>query len=636
MSASTNPIWAWNVRHSPIARRVRAHRHVAPLLAESGLPKPVQDRINAIVRKTRLWADERADVCRELIAHAQDAAHADQPVPAILESLGDPRPIAKLIRRSVKRKRGIIYQTRIWCTRALAASVLLTILAYGALTARFYAGSPNIRTDYTALLNEPLEQLADEDRAYLVYEDARIAWGVEEERLQDATLTADDDQPQPGVHLIPALPPEHPDHAMVTDAVRAFRPTLDAVAAATQRPALGRPYSPLGEHVETSGTKRWVTQPPPPKEDPDAWMINILLPDLGHTRALARLLAYDATLAAAETNADRTTHNLTALLDMSAQLGREPFLISGMVAIAIHELACQTTRQIAHEHPDLLERDHLIALSHTLARTRSTGLTLNYDTEAMFFDDFLQRAYTDDGAGDGRLTPEGFKLLTTIADDYQDFGPVPGEELGPAIAAVTPAYMALDQGRRAQHDAYHHYINLAREIDHAGPHRIGELDATLARALEIGGIPMRAQPVFSFLPALSQAVATRYRALASADATSALLAVLAHRRATGNLPESLEDLVPTLLPELPADPFDPGNPIKYARTNDTFTLYYAGADGDDDAGTPPPTDAPRAKTAAARVNDLARRYRPALNDEGRPYRTNDPDGDWVLYPPRAD
>ena len=41
MSASTNPLWAWNVRHSPIAKRLRTHRYVQPLLSASGLSQPV-------------------------------------------------------------------------------------------------------------------------------------------------------------------------------------------------------------------------------------------------------------------------------------------------------------------------------------------------------------------------------------------------------------------------------------------------------------------------------------------------------------------------------------------------------------------------------------------------------------------
>ncbi len=79
------------------------------------------------------------------------------------------------------------------------------------------------------------------------------------------------------------------------------------------------------------------------------------------------------------------------------------------------------------------------------------------------------------------------------------------------------------------------------------------------------------------------------------QAVSRLLMVEAALRAftleQGSLPDSLQQMIPSILPEMPIDPFDPsGEPIRYVRTNDGYVLYSIGADGKDDGGRPPVPD----------------------------------------------
>ncbi len=637
MTAS-NALWAWNVRHSPIARRVRPHRHVQPLLATSGLSLPVQNRIDAVVRKTRLWADERADVARELIAHALDAMHADQPEPAILESLGEPRPIARLIRRAAKRKRGVLYQARRWCTRALAASFLLLTLVYAGMSVRFYTASPDVKVDYIALLNAPMSELADDDRAYPVYEETRIAWAHEAARLC-AESSAEIPERNAGANLIPHIDDTHPDYPAVAEAVRAFRPQIDRLIEATQRPALGRPYSTAGtsEPVEGTTATRFVPDEQPPLASNQSWVIGILLPDLTNARAGARLLAFDAALAAREGDPDRAAANIGATFDLGAQLGREPFLISDLVAFAVYELGAAQLRRIIADHPGLFERDHLVQLSHTIARTRDAALTLDLHTEAYFFDDFLQRAYTDDGNGGGHLTNEGTQLFFTAIDTWNSGGD--WNALGVIGAAARPAILAFDTGRRDQHRRYHGLIAAANEIIAEGPHAIWKSDRAYEELVHSDHGGPIGSPVTALAPAYGKAIASMFRVNTSADATAAILALEAWHARAGRYPDTLSELVPRLLPEIPADPFDPGEPIKYERRGDSFVLYSIGADADDDAGAPPERGhgdiTPSAANFHARYRDRdtqpadpARPLTSTLNADDRPV-----DGDWVIYPP---
>lgn len=53
----------------------------------------------------------------------------------------------------------------------------------------------------------------------------------------------------------------------------------------------------------------------------------------------------------------------------------------------------------------------------------------------------------------------------------------------------------------------------------------------------------------------------------------------------GRLPQSLADLVPTYLPQVPTDPFD-GKPLKSVVTGGSLVIYSVGPDGIDDGGKP--------------------------------------------------
>ena len=71
--------------------------------------------------------------------------------------------------------------------------------------------------------------------------------------------------------------------------------------------------------------------------------------------------------------------------------------------------------------------------------------------------------------------------------------------------------------------------------------------------------------------------------LAELRCAVAMLAMERYRLATGHWPDSLDKLVPTLLREVPIDPFD-GQPIRIRRLADGIVIYTVGFDGKDDGG----------------------------------------------------
>ena len=64
------------------------------------------------------------------------------------------------------------------------------------------------------------------------------------------------------------------------------------------------------------------------------------------------------------------------------------------------------------------------------------------------------------------------------------------------------------------------------------------------------------------------------------------LALRAYRLEHGVYPTTLEALVPSYLPAIPADPFAFSGPLRYQKTKSSDILYSIGPDGKDDSGLP--------------------------------------------------
>jgi hypothetical protein len=88
------------------------------------------------------------------------------------------------------------------------------------------------------------------------------------------------------------------------------------------------------------------------------------------------------------------------------------------------------------------------------------------------------------------------------------------------------------------------------------------------------------------LPALSRAGDAVTSAEARKVTSIVALALERHRLAKGSYPDALEELVPSLLPELPPDPFT-GQPLLYVNTGDRVVVYSVGANLTDDGGVEP-------------------------------------------------
>lgn len=615
----------------PTVRVRRKSRAAMAHLADSGLPEPVQRRILRLIDHARLGAEERREIARELTAHALDAIDAGVAPDDLLAELNDPGPIAALYTRAAKRKRPLLYQIRRRVTQATLAALGLMTIVYALLAVRYYAGVPKVKVDYLAQLNARVLEAPPRDKAWPVYEEAIVAWyRVEAELL--ASTARDFNSPDPllsyaGVEAIPALPDEHPDRPETVRAMVDFRPVIDRVIEATRRPMLGMVLSHDTRLIPVEGTDRKVTVNLPPRDHArdQAPILQASTPHLRYALVLARLLAFEAIVAGERDESDRVVAAISAMLRLSDQAHAEPFLHGGKINLSIYNYAHTILHIVIEDNPSVLAPEHCERLWAQIRAAKAPSGSFDIGSEQIVFLDILQRTFTDDGRGSGRLTPAGVRLINTLADTPLQFGLAPGDDDSwirrSGLTATAPLAGATVADRDRQFYFFTVLLDQVRAALDKGPSGITDMalwiDAQF-KPLENASRP-RWTPLIELTPSYFDLLNETYRARIFTDVTRTLFAAIEYRHDHGDWPHSLDQLLHSYLDHPPADPFDPAHPMGYRVQAGLPFIWVRGPDLDDDRGHAPP-DFPH-----RRLNQFIRsRYSPETEDV--------PDTDIFLFP----
>lgn len=481
------------------------------------------------------------------------------------------------------------------------------ILIYIFLLIRYHTGRPVPRTNTIATLNAPALSIPAEERAWSRY------------RLAIAAFTPAPDELMTPQAQWPRVPAGSPYRGLALASLEANRTAIEHAHAAAAMPRLG--YI-LGVHIEPDSP--WAKQGKDiqPLEDPD-WpdnppAIGILLPSLGEFRKFSHLLILDCMLAREQSDGPRIAKNIRTILGMAEHTRELPFLISDLVAIALATRACEEIHEVLHHTPDLLSQQELIALAHSLsAFPRDKDEIVRYASEASIFDDTLQRVYTDDGRGNGRVTAKGMRFMHEIIS-----GPDAHTQRGLADPIAT-AMLADRASMKREYDALMAAaIAAARRPLWTWSGDPGEhIDARTSDFLW----RQRYAIIADLIAAVGKAASAAHRYTQTRDATLVAIAVTLSKRRTGAYPASLESLVPDLLPAIPPDVFD-GEPIRYTLIDGLPVIYSVGVDRKDDGGRRPKRPdsvfvgawKPREQVDALMAVSTSR---------------DNIDGDWVLFPP---
>ena len=152
------------------------------------------------------------------------------------------------------------------------------------------------------------------------------------------------------------------------------------------------------------------------------------------------------------------------------------------------------------------------------------------------------------------------------------------------------AYLAVYMPARLHCRAAMHHMRALRRLDRA--ERTCTSYAELLAEYRLAHANARDLPRYCrssrfMLPGLERMANYRLSASTRIPCARVALAVEQYRAATGNLPESLEALVPDYLDAVPADPWTfvhAPEMLKYTHGPGGYTVYSVGTDGQDDGG----------------------------------------------------
>lgn len=581
-------------------------------LQESGLPIEARELVATVIRKTRLWRSEKADVALELSAHFHDGLAQGQTGAQLVAAFGAASQAARLIRRAKRRLRP--WAWKIGHRAAQAAGVLL--LLYLGLIAQTLSRHPSPNVDYLAKVNAATHAALPADSAWPLY---RELWTQYAEREMSNRVLA-----RPG----------EAGWEATKQLVRQNADWLRAAREAAAKPALGLPlgfawdYRP--EDARVLFGENWIPGTPPAEDDPERLesecLVSVLLPHLARLKGTAQWLGADLVAAGEEGEGARVVEDYQAILGVARHSREHPILINQLVAIADVAIGNAAAAQVLHRYPEALSAGELTQLAHALSTSRDL-VGVDFGGERMLFMDIVQRVYSDDGRGDGKMTLEGLRLLRRLGWGPEDLGAngTPGgyaeilgaSDLGSraASAVVSPLAAEVLASRRDLVGEYNRLMALleaeARQPLWVRLHQASEFERELMGLMRSPTDSLRYVQIRLLVPAISGAAMKSDESVAFSEALMAVAALEVYHRRNGSYPESLKELTPRWLPFVPQDA-STGQPLLYRLQDGQPVLYGRGFNGVDNGGF---------------ATEKATQGWPRLHFDAAG------EGDWVLYPP---
>jgi hypothetical protein len=187
----------------------------------------------------------------------------------------------------------------------------------------------------------------------------------------------------------------------------------------------------------------------------------------------------------------------------------------------------------------------------------------------------IQRLFTDDGDGDGRLIPRELYEWKKHRLSLNAF---------PILYLDALRICLTHPGRRETTQLFEAYSAFVRDLAKQTPwelHREGATYEGRLKDLFDGNYYLQ-----DCLVSVGPCIRIGWRERLSGEAFVTILAILTYKAREGRLPGSLKELVDAgLLKSVPMDPYS-GGPLIYRVTADGFTLYSVGEDFVDDDGSP--------------------------------------------------
>lgn len=516
-------------------------------VAAAELPDAVKVLIAKVVRSTRLWRKEKAAVAAELIAHFRDAIDAGETAENMIDAFGDAKEAGQLIGRAKRRNRPLLWHAWRWSVRA----VTVLVAAYIGLCVYFYSGRPTITVDYASRFNQANNALADSDRSWPKLKVLLDHWAPPRATARRAWNS--------WVYSSPGDSTWQPYKAWV----RSQQDEIAQLRQAAMLPRLGLTYSP---------TVRLLTDTPQAGSVADQQAA--IISDLG---TLADLLAGDANVAIELNDTDRAVADVLAIEGLAKQLQGERLSAFGCrLLLNLRQHLTDTTASLLSNRPGFFSDAQLARLAALFPPDRVASDWFDLSGERDLFLDGVQRGYTDDGHGDGRMTQTGWQSLSVGYSGLRG-------NLRLTDKILMPVLLFKADKRAVLTERYGKFLGLIepefeKPLRDVNTQPLGDLLEAWHRDQQSNDLV-----VTSLVGWVLNLQGRAEFGLAEADGVACGIALERYRLSRGAYPADLAALVPAYLTRVPRNRVD-GQPVRYRLIDGKPVVYSVGIGRADNGG----------------------------------------------------
>ena len=502
----------------------------------TNLPACAVEFIRLVIKKMRYRRKVRADVMAELTAHFEDELkdcrndeEREEKAQRLIEGFGDAKLLGVLMRRAKKRCRPLWRTALVHSLQALGVIVLYIVICLS----RFGIGTPTISVNYVDWLNELVRADRDETNNAMPYyeEAAKVHVTIPKEMYEiERAWPADLNDAEIQVF-----------HQWINDNKEA----VELVRKGTEKPYCWPTY----RSDETELIKGQLMQ-------------NVIKP-LSPYRNIARALDCRVSYKAYMGDIEFALSDCVIMQKFSGHLQGKGLLVEQLNGIAIESLVNKRVFMVL-EKTDV-PANALKKLQEELEELYAgQQAVVDLEEEKAFWYDLVQRGFTDDGKGSGRVLIRGLPL---VMGNWKDG----------VWGFVTWSY----PDRREVTNTIDAYFQRAEELLDYTPWELHEKGLESEGWEEMGKHCLMLQIAG---PANAKVGQIAWRLKTGRAALLTVLSILVYEKDNGVYPADLHELVEGgYLKEIPIDPFS-GKPLVYRKGDDDFMLYSVGLNFIDDGG----------------------------------------------------
>ena len=319
--------------------------------------------------------------------------------------------------------------------------------------------------------------------------------------------------------------------------------------------------------------------------EPDGALIAVLLPGVQKSREFSRLLLSRAMWELAEGSQVDAWRDLMTMHRLGRLVGQGPTLIEYLVGVAIESMAINgELRFLSETKPSAKMLAMYRKQLDRLPARAAVADKLDAGERSMFLDCAQRMA-------------RGKMALTEIADGQGDDG---GSLIEKLAQGVVMQSVDWDVALRSANKWYDRLVETARKPDYCvRSAEMKQFNDDIKKLVErnrgpmvllslLGGKAAISQAMSDvlislLLPAVQQVVVAEGRCIQRMRNLEVAFAIAVWRAEHDAYPESLDQLAPKQIAEVPNDLFT-GQPLKYRRTDDGYLLYSVGDNAQDEEG----------------------------------------------------